>query len=191
MPGTRRLVPLLLAAIAFGVVMAVIKGQETGARDALGNLSAPWALLPFLAGTRCRGPLAGALVGVLTTSAAFLGFYSAEAAILDLGSHPWYVDLRLTLGSGHVYELWGTVSGLAFGALGAVWATSRSALAGVAVGLVFVCEPAIVWVLKDADVWGGGGLFEHAWIWIGEILLGLGAILVILRQSRAPRSSSA
>jgi hypothetical protein len=48
-----------------------------------------------------------ALVGAATTFAAFFGFYLAEAAILDLGSHPWYTDLKLTLGSGQVYEKWG------------------------------------------------------------------------------------
>jgi hypothetical protein len=48
-----------------------------------------------------------ALVGIATTLAAPFGFYLAGAAILDLGAHPWYTDLKLTLGSGRVYETWG------------------------------------------------------------------------------------
>jgi hypothetical protein len=58
------------------------------------------------------------LVGVATTLAALFAFYLAEAAILDLGAHPWYTDLRLTLRSGRVYERWGLVSGAIYGVLG-------------------------------------------------------------------------
>jgi hypothetical protein len=51
----RKLGLLLLAGIAFGVLVAVVKGQDTGVRDALGNTSAPWVVVPFLAGKR-RSP---------------------------------------------------------------------------------------------------------------------------------------
>jgi hypothetical protein len=45
----RKLGPLLLAGLDFGLLVAVIKGQDPGVRDALGNTSAPWVLVPFLA----------------------------------------------------------------------------------------------------------------------------------------------
>jgi hypothetical protein len=48
----RKLTLLLLGSVAFGVIMAVIKGQNAGVRDAVGNLSAPWVVIPFLAATR-------------------------------------------------------------------------------------------------------------------------------------------
>src|SRR5947208_15184039 len=99
----RQLTGSLALAVLFGAAVAVVKGQDGGVRDALGNMSAPWVLVPFLAGTRCTKLWQGALVGTAATLAAFIGFYAAEAAILDLGPHPWYVDLRLTLGSGHLY----------------------------------------------------------------------------------------
>ena len=104
----RKLGPLLLAGLAFGLLVAVSKGQDPGVRDALGNTSAPWVVVPFLAGTRYTNVRSGAFAGLATTVAAFVAFYAAEAAILDLGPHPWYVDLQLTLGSGHVYEAWGS-----------------------------------------------------------------------------------
>jgi hypothetical protein len=44
----RKLGLLLFAAVGFGVLVAVIKGQEAGVRSALGNMSAPWMLVPFL-----------------------------------------------------------------------------------------------------------------------------------------------
>jgi hypothetical protein len=176
MPSRRELAALLLAALAFGVVVAVVKGQDAGTRDALGNTSAPWVVVPFLVGTRFTSEWRGALAGAVATGVAFIGFYLAEAAILDLGPHPWYVDLRLTMGTVNVYEKWGVVSGSLYGALGAVWATRRLPAAPIAVGLAFIAEPLIVSFLVHAGIWGGGGLLQHPWIWIGEVLLGAAII---------------
>src|SRR5262249_3463664 len=76
----RTLAVTLVAAAAFGVVMAVIKGNDTGVRDAIGNASAPWVVIPFLAGTRFRSVWHGVLIGVAATLAAFAGFYTPGAA---------------------------------------------------------------------------------------------------------------
>jgi hypothetical protein len=185
MPLDRKSGRLLIAGIAFGVLVAVVKGQGAGLRDALGNTSAPWVLLPFLAGTRFSRVPHAAAAGLATTMAAFLGFYTAEAAILDLGPHPWYVDLELTLGSGHVYEVWGMVSGLLYGALGGVWA-SRSRLAAGAVALAFICEPLIVALLVRTGLWGGD-LLQYPLIWVTEVLLGLaGGAVVFGRLAARP-----
>jgi hypothetical protein len=180
----RKLAMLLLGSVGFGVIMAVIKGQDVGVRDALGNMSAPWAVVPFLAATRYPSVWRAALVGIATTLASLLGFYAAEAAILNLGPHPWYVDLRLTMGSVNMYERWGVVSGVLYGALGGLWATRRSVLAAAAVGVAFVCEPVIVLVVQRAGIWGGGGLLDYPWLWISEILIGVGAIAYGLAISR-------
>jgi hypothetical protein len=172
-----------LGAIAFGVVVAVVKGQDSGVRDALGNLSAPWVLVPFLAGSRFRSVWLGAAVGVAVTLAAFFGFYVAEAAILDLGPHPWYVDLKLTVGW-NVYESWGIVSGLVYGALGALWSSRRSVVAAAAVGVAFVAEPLIVLLLWRGGVWGDGGLLLHyRWMWSAEILVGLAGVAYAVMQT--------
>jgi len=185
MPSRREIVLILLAALAFGVVVAVVKGQDSGARDALGNTSAPWIVVPFLAGMRFRSAWRGALAGVAATAVAFVGFYVAEAAILDLGPHPWYVDLQLTMGTVNVYEKWGLVSGSVYGALGAVWAVHRAPAAAIAVGLAFIAEPLIVSLLQHAGVWGGGGLLEHPLIWGAEVLLGAGIVAFASTRARA------
>jgi uncharacterized protein DUF6518 len=184
----RVLLFLLFGAIAFGVLVAVIKGDDVGVRNALGNMSAPWVIVPFLAGTLSSRAWHAALIGVATTLAAFFGFYLAEAAILDLGPHPWYVDLKLTLGSGHVYEIWGTPVGLIYGLLGWLWASRSSAAAALAVGLAFVSEPLIVLALRRADLWGGGGLFDYPWLWATEVAIGLAAIAYALATAQ-PRSA--
>jgi hypothetical protein len=182
--GGRVLLLLLLGAIAFGAFVAAIKGDDVGVRNALGNVSAPWVVVPFLAGTLCSRAWHAALIGIATTLAAFFGFYLAEAAILDLGPHPWYVDLKLTLGSGHLYEIWGTPVGLIYGLFGWLWASRSSAAALAAVGLAFVSEPLIVFALRRADLWGGGGLFGHAWLWATEVTIGLAVIAYALARAQ-------
>jgi hypothetical protein len=186
----RLLLLLLLGAIAFGVLVAVIKGQDAGVRSALGNMSAPWLVVPFLAGTFYSSAWQAALVGGATTLAAFFGFYAAEAAILDLGEHPWYTDLKLTLGSGHVYEIWGTPAGVVYGVLGWLWASRSSAAALVAVGVAFVLEPLIVLGLKEGGVWGGGGLLDYPWLWMAEVAIGLALIAYALAKRTRPGAAA-
>ncbi len=187
MSQRRRLVWLLLAGLAFGVLVAVVKGQEDNARNALGNASAPWVVVPFFAGAAYTRPLHGALAGIAVTVAAFLGFYVAEAAILDLGPHPWYVDLRLTLGTLNIYEKFGFLSGSVYGALGSVWATRRlpmAAVAASAVGLAFVVEPLVVWTLWHEGIWGGPGILHYPGLWITEIAIGLALAIGLLAYTR-------
>jgi hypothetical protein len=185
----RKLATLLLAGVAFGILVAVVKGQDTGVRDALGNTSAPWIVLPFLAGTRFARGSRAALAGFAVTLASFLGFYVAEAAVLDLGPHPWWDDLRLTAGYVNVYEKWGIFSGLVYGTLGWLWAYRSNAVAAVSVGCAFVAEPAIVLFLSRAGIWPGL-LLDYDWMWITEIVLGLAAIAVAL-TARPPHRTRA
>jgi hypothetical protein len=180
----RKLAFLLVGAAAFGVVMAAIKGQDVGVRDALGNLSAPWIVIPFLAGARSPSIWRATLIGVATTLASLLGFYMAEAVILDLGPHPWYIDLKLTAGSVNIYEQWGVFSGALSGALGGLWAARRSVAAAAVVGLAFVVEPGITLVTSRAGIWGGGGLLDYPWLWVSEILVGVAAIAYVVRNAR-------
>src|ERR1700756_123410 len=94
----RRLALIMGLAAVFGIAAAWIKGNDIGLRDAIGNLSAVWLLLPFLAGAPAgsRRVSTGALFGLAATLAALVGFYFAESFVLDLGPHPWLTDLALT-----------------------------------------------------------------------------------------------
>jgi hypothetical protein len=97
--------------------------------------------------------------------------------------------VRLTLGSGRIYEVWGLVSGLVYGALGGLWAARGAIAAPIAVGLAFVLEPLIVWVLVRAGVWGGGGELDHRWMWVAEVLVGaVGIAVVVLARQPSTRS---
>jgi Family of unknown function (DUF6518) len=84
-----RTVLLLLVICAFGTVDAIVKGHHGGARNAIGNASAPWVLIPFLSAVFLKPRLyLGALVGAASTAAA-LGSYLIARAVsgFDLGPH--------------------------------------------------------------------------------------------------------
>jgi hypothetical protein len=179
MSRPRKVTVLLLAGAAFGVLVAGIKGQDTGMRDALGNTSAPWIVLPFVAGTLFSRARSAALAGLAVTLVSLLGFYVAEAVVLDLGPHPWWVDLRLTAGYVNVYERWGVVSGLLYGTLGWLWASRSKAAAA----------PLIVYLVSRTGMWYAM-LLDYPWLWRGEVVLGLAAIALALTVRPPERTAT-
>jgi hypothetical protein len=186
------LVPIILAALLFGVAVAVLKGTEANLRNSVGNISAPWLLLPFLAGTTSRGPWRGAAMGAAACLTALLGFYVAEAFVLDLGDHPLMTDLTLALGAGRMYFIAGAIFGPLFGALGGT-AGRRAGSGALVAGLLLLGEPVAVfaWLagigVGPADT---GMVVAYPALWMGEMLLGLLLLFAVgLRSFCAVQSS--
>lgn len=69
-----------MAGVGFGALVALVKGQDPGVRDALGNTSAPWIVLPFIAGRCFARARSAALAGLAVTLVSLLGFYVTEGA---------------------------------------------------------------------------------------------------------------
>jgi hypothetical protein len=156
--NVRKAAVLMAAACAFGVVMSVVKGNGGGVRDAIGNTSAPWLVLPFVAAAywRVRRVLPGALVGLVASLTALAGFYIANSFVLDLGPHTWGEDLRLTVGAGRMFFALAILSGPLFGALGALWNRAPSTWPAVVVAALFVFEPFAAWLYGLAGHDGSG-----------------------------------
>src|SRR5438552_11928648 len=81
---------ILAAALAFGVFAAWAKGQDGDGvstlaqlRADLGNVSAPWLLVAFLAGTRSSRLWPGALLGLAATMIGLFGFYLFTSLVVD------------------------------------------------------------------------------------------------------------
>ena len=168
---------LLMVAVAFGACASVLKGNGAGVRDGIGNLSAPWVILPLLAGALAsRGNIwLGVVVGLLTTLAALAGFYLANAFVLDLGPHSSLHDIGLTLNVGNLWFKAGAMSGPAMGAAGA-WASRRGGfvVAWSAVGIV-VFEPLAVYLVYLASD-GRFAAGEGQWNGVYAAEAALGAI---------------
>ena len=183
--GPNRIGLILLGAAIFGITVAVLKGGDAGIRDSLGNVSAPWLLLPFCAGLTGREPLRGAALGLVASLAALAGFYVTEAIVLDLGGHPVLTNLALTLGAGRMYFAAGLLSGPVMGALGGVRVRHRRLMTAVVVGLALAGEPFAVfaWLgsqgMSPADT---GLVVSYPALWIGELAIGVALATAILMK---------
>lgn len=184
----RRVVTILLLAAVFGVTLSIIKGNDGGARDAVGNLSAPWLLLPFLAGLACRGrAAAGAVVGLAATLMALAGFYVANAFVFELGPHPFTTDIQLAVSSGRMYFIAGLFSGPIFGALGGWWHQHRSTALALLVTSTLIFEPAAQVTYGHVQP---GSFDLYPGLWETEVVIGVGACVVIARRMHNPPGST-
>jgi len=195
----RRVVLLVLVgAFAFGLLAAWLKGQDTDGvstisqvRTDLGNLSTPWLLVAFLAGTRSRRPGSGALLGFLVTISALAGFYVLTSLVVDLGGRGVLDDFGRELRANRVYLASGVLSGPLFGALGAWWRTTRSLRASVVAGALMVGEPivmAVVGVLSPVTLVGLNSI--SVTVYAAELTLGLVVLLVARSRPSATVSEA-
>ncbi len=189
-----RLLIVLSVAFVFGFMAAVLKGQGSGLRDEMGNLSAPWLLVAFVSGSAHRQIRKGALAGLAATVIALAGFYAAVALTADLGSVGLRSDLTLAFRGNIRYFAAGVVSGPTLGALGAWCSSRRSTQAHVVVGLLLLGEPiviALVVAVHTLNRLAGGWSVSNPGPYIGEFVVGLTILALGWRHGRmaaeAPR----
>jgi hypothetical protein len=171
----RQLVLVVVGAVSFGIVMAALKGDGTGIRDDVGNLSAPWLLVPFVASAVAgNGRIPRSIiVGTLASILALIGFYCANSIVLQLGPHPWIEDLRLAVSGGRRWYEFALFSGPLFGAVGGLWRRFHQPVLGACVFALLIGEPIVEWVLANRSV---GEFFVSApslTVWLGETVVGI------------------
>lgn len=167
--------------LAFGAAVALVKGDGAGIRDAVGNLSAPWLVLPFLSGRGRGRAAAAALLGALTSLASVAAFCLCESgAFLHI-----YPSVAAADSSGLVQRiaLGAVVSGPVMALLGLWWARTRSRAAGLAVGLAFALEPLAVWLYPRLE--GYRPQLDHPGVYAAEVFAGVLTCIMMLRYRRA------
>jgi hypothetical protein len=179
---TRQLVLVVLGAVVFGVAMAVLKGNGSGIREEIGNLSAPWLLVPFVASAAVGDGLISrsVLVGIFSSLLALIGFYFANSIVLQLGPHPWFEDVWLAISGGRRWYELALVSGPLFGAVGGLWRRSHQRVFGACVFALLICEPIAQWALKNKSVGGFSVSAPNPAVWLGETVVGLAACAAIV-----------
>jgi hypothetical protein len=162
-----------LLGLAFGAA-----DQQLGALSAeLGpwtsttaQMSAPWLVLPFLIGLTQPDGRRAAVLGLVVTASALVGYFAMSYSPLEI--HPWTLD-RFTSGmvavttSGYnpLYILGGLVTGPLFGLLGQRWRLRRSWVSAAMVAGVLCLEP--------VARWGAGQLMPPAPVWAAEVAFGV------------------
>jgi hypothetical protein len=142
-------------------------------------LSAPWLVLPFLVGCTQTSTRRAALIGLIATAAALLGYTVMGLTPLE-GAHLSEATLVAVIRSEGKWLIAGAFSGPVYGILGQRWRVKRSWLAAVLVPGALCFEPAAEAVL--------GNLRAPAIVWIVEVALGAVAAGYFLASRTALRT---
>ncbi|HEU0286259.1 MAG TPA: hypothetical protein VFR22_04375 [Nocardioidaceae bacterium] len=176
----------LLAAAAVGVALGVFKGNETGLRGGIGNLSAPWLLIAMIPALRCRTLSQGAAVGLLSTLIALLGFYAALTVVLagHLGGGGFSAELAVEAEANRIYFVAGLLTGPILGAAGAWIGRHHPQSVWPIVGALLTSEIAVVALVQGHQLAPAPLYFEWGvddWTpYIGEAVLGVGIIVAAM-----------
>lgn len=149
--SARRLLHIALCAGAFGALMGLLKGDDTGLRAGIGNLSAGWVLVGLFAAVHSRNALRGAAIGLISTLTALVGFYASLTVALagQLGGGGFISELLAEVEANRVYFVFGLLVGPVSGAAGATLGRrGRSSVAACA-GVILVLEIAAVALFRD------------------------------------------
>lgn len=182
---------LVVAVVGFGYGFATnqIPAPESFGPMWIGNVAAPYALLPFLAGAWALRSAGGAVVaGVVVELTAFGGFYTELLA--DTDTSYWAL-----LGGGNPWLVFELFAGTVFGYLGHRWWRRGSLAAALVCAAVPVLESLFLvtdfagWVLRSLPVLN---LYppiypKSAWnltLWGVEAAIGLALAGLAVRQHR-------
>jgi Family of unknown function (DUF6518) len=166
---------LLLSAV-FGAgdqYLGSLSAHPWGADISL--LSAPWLVLPFVAGATQRDPRRAALLGLACTYAALLGYGVMTLSPVE-NAHVTMATVRGFLLSERKVLIGGIVTGPLFGWFGQQWRTRR-AVAGALVTAAALClEP----LARRATV----DPIRFRSVWLAEVAAGLFLAVAILVRAR-------
>ena len=138
-----------LLGLAFGAAdqqLGTLTAELGSWTSTAAQMSAPWLVLPFLVGTSQQDARRAAVLGLVVTASALVGYFAMTYSPLEI--HPWTFD-RFTSGfvavttSGYnpLYILGGLVTGPLFGLLGQRWRLRRSWVSAAIVTGALWLEP--------------------------------------------------
>ena len=196
---------VLAAAFAFGAIDQYLGALHSLFLTEVSGMSAPWLLVPFLAGAAQPGQRRAALTGLAATWLAVLGYVLMIVSPMEgthLGPRPAGLTgtwnqlsshlLLATLASQWLWFAGGLIAGPLYGWLGYRFLARRSWAAALLAALPVLLEPVVRWLAAHASLlsfqWPAGGpaLIAEA----GEVGVGLlltGAIVMAIVRGRPAR----
>jgi hypothetical protein len=142
-------------------------------------LSAPWLLLPLIAGATQRDPRRAALLGLACTYAALVGYGVMTLSPVE-NAHATVAAVRGFLVSERSVLVGGIVTGPLFGWFGQQWRTRRAVWGALVTAAALCLEP----LVRRASV----DPIRYRDVWVAEVAAGLAlaAAVLVHRYSRSP-----
>jgi hypothetical protein len=205
--GTARVVMALTAAFAFGAIdqylqVAISISSQPGAYQfavqVSNGMSAPWLLVPFLAGAWQADRLRAAVVGLVATWLSVLAYVLMVVSPME-GVHLTPRALAFSLASQWPWFAGGLITGPLFGWLGHRWRARQSPAVALLVALPVLLEPCARWLANGLGLgsvpwipfrWpldAGGVTAEFAELTVG-LLLTCAVIRVVVRDRDSARA---
>jgi hypothetical protein len=170
-------------AVIVGILFEVIKGNGTNPfRYEIGNIAAPWLIVPFLGGRNASRPFPAAAAGGALALTSLVSFYITLELLTHSLSNMMVRNYILFIGTG-------LIAGTLVGAFAGLSSRLHIWWLGLCLPLAFVVEPLAAFVLGL----GGGRSSANIIIWVLELVVGvLGTILwVRLHRRTAPQATTA
>ena len=139
-------------------------------------LSAPWLVLPFLAGATQRDPRRAALLGLACTYTALLAYGAMTVSPIE-HAHVTVATVRGFLMSERNVLLGGIVTGPLFGWFGQQWRTRRAIVGALVTAAALCLEPLARRVSVDP--------IRYREVWLAEVAMGLAFAAAVLVSRRA------
>jgi hypothetical protein len=130
----------LVLSAAYGAGTQYLGARVPGWGPDAAQLSAPWLLIAFLAGSTQRTPRRGALVGLGATAAALVGYWLMTDSPAE-GAHYTLAFARGFFTSNLLVVVGGLVTGPLFGWFGQRWRTRRALLGALVTAAALCLEP--------------------------------------------------
>jgi hypothetical protein len=156
-------------------------------------LSAPWLVLPFLAGWTQREPKRAALLGLACTLSALLGYGLMTLSPIE-GAELTVTTIRGFVLSSSPVIVGGLLTGPLFGWFGNRWRNDRAWLGALAVAVAFCLEPLAREILDGvvlADVDGvvlAGHAISFRTVAVGEVVVGLAMVVYVAAAALAAQA---
>jgi hypothetical protein len=143
-------------------------------------LSAPWLVLPFLAGATQRDPRRAALLGLACTYTALLGYGAMTVSPIE-HAHFSVATVRGFLVSERNVLLGGIVTGPLFGWFGQQWRTRRAIVGALVTAAALCLEP----LARRVSV----NPIRYRSVWLAEVAVGLAFAAAVVLVSRHARTA--
>jgi hypothetical protein len=190
-------------------VLAIVIGSVFGAVDqylgtvhvtshlgwwtiTVSGMSAPWLILPFLAGmTQQRAKRAVAL-GVIVVLSALAGYFAMSNSVFESVpvAHFWPRTVRMaTTESNLLWIVGGLITGPIYAYFGHRWRVARSWVGAALVTLALCLEPVARSIVGTDFV--GGGLSGSRAVWGAEVAVGLVAAALFAAMFVSRRRAAA